>query len=454
MPRSRSRPASAPTYFPASTAPTNTAPSIRPFAVVLAGGGARGLAHAGALRALQHDGYRPSALVGVSMGAIVAATYALNPTWYEDLLALDTRRLPEPLTPQSHDALERCRVLLATGERFVRGLLLGWQGDERMRDHALDILTHLTRGRSLEEADPPVTVVATDLNTGERVALNSGPAAPAVYASAALAGVLPPAELYGRLLADGGYADLAPVDLARDHGVDRVLAVDPYQDTVRRPPRTGLETMLRAMEICHNRHASLRFALADIVVRPAFPFQIDTLEFRALRSAIAAGARAVVQARQAIRQALLYPTHEGLAPAFSSETSPRKDSIMPISNNCHGGSRTAERDDCYVAPLDKAVDPGHIADGAEARLLLAGLGCPNCAARVRNAILALDGVIAVDVSLEPQRAVAIYDPTRTLPDHLVEAVHRAGAASHHAYRAEIVEVRSFTATLAHTHGNA
>jgi len=259
------------------------------------------------------------------MGAIVAAAYALNPTWYQDLLALDTRGLPEPLTPRSRDALERCRALLAAGERLVRGLLLGWQGDERMRDHALDILTHLTRGRRLEEADPPVTVVATDLRTGRRVALNSGPAARAVYASAALAGVLPPLELDGHLLADGGYADLAPVDLAREGGVDRVLAVDPYQDTVRRDPRTGLESMLRAMEICHNRHASLRFALADLIVRPAFPFQIDTLNFRALRSAIAAGARGVVQARHAIRHVLLDTTHDTLAPASGWVGSFRKD---------------------------------------------------------------------------------------------------------------------------------
>ncbi len=98
---------------------------------------------------------------------------------------------------------------------------------------------------------------------------------------------------------------------------------------------------------------------------------------------------------------------------------------MPTSDNCHGGGPTAERDDCYVAPLDKAIDPGPIADGAEARLHLAGLGCTNCVTRVRNALLAVDGVIAVDVSLQPQRAVAIYDPSRTLPDLLIEAVLRS-----------------------------
>jgi NTE family protein len=48
------------------------------FALVLSGGGARGLSHAGVLRALIARGYIPSAVVGVSMGAVVGATYALN----------------------------------------------------------------------------------------------------------------------------------------------------------------------------------------------------------------------------------------------------------------------------------------------------------------------------------------------------------------------------------------
>ena len=48
------------------------------FGLVLAGGGARGMAHVGALRALNHHGYFPSVVAGVSIGALVAATYSLN----------------------------------------------------------------------------------------------------------------------------------------------------------------------------------------------------------------------------------------------------------------------------------------------------------------------------------------------------------------------------------------
>ena len=56
--------------------------TARKLGLVFAGGGARGFAHAGVLRALRQSGCEPSVMVGVSMGAVVAATFALNPDWY------------------------------------------------------------------------------------------------------------------------------------------------------------------------------------------------------------------------------------------------------------------------------------------------------------------------------------------------------------------------------------
>ena len=63
----------------------------KPVTLVFSGGGARGLSHAGVLRALVAGGYVPNAVVGVSMGAVVGATYALNDDWYDALVGMDTR---------------------------------------------------------------------------------------------------------------------------------------------------------------------------------------------------------------------------------------------------------------------------------------------------------------------------------------------------------------------------
>ena len=68
--------------------------TARKLGLVFAGGGARGFAHAGVLRALRQSGCEPSVLVGVSMGAVVATTYALNPDWYAALKAIDISGFP------------------------------------------------------------------------------------------------------------------------------------------------------------------------------------------------------------------------------------------------------------------------------------------------------------------------------------------------------------------------
>ena len=82
--------------------PMTDSPSHRSFALVLASGGARGYAHAGVLRALEAEGLRPSAIVGVSMGAVIGTTYALRPDWYETVLGVDTSPFPSRLpTPKS-----------------------------------------------------------------------------------------------------------------------------------------------------------------------------------------------------------------------------------------------------------------------------------------------------------------------------------------------------------------
>ncbi len=275
----------------------------RSFALVLSGGGVRGLAHAGVLQGLIHYGWRPAAIVGVSMGAIVAATYALNRDWYRALVNMDTRDFPEPPVASSSDLRERIRALLAS-ERALRDMLLGWGVGSRSLKQGQALLAGLTLDRRLEEGHIPVAVVATELRTGRRVVLREGPAAELIYASAALPGILPPLRRDGSLLADGTYVDNVPVDVAREFGVERVIAVDSTQINHRLEIRNGLQAMMRAMEICHHSHSQLRFKKADFVLRPPYPFAIDALDFRHKRCCAAAGLRAVRAHRRALAEIL------------------------------------------------------------------------------------------------------------------------------------------------------
>lgn len=272
-------------------------------ALVLGGGGARGAAHVGVLRALEHLGYRPSAIVGVSMGAIVGATYALNPDWYRQLVDLDRERVPMVLGTRRVRALAWLRSALESG-RALRELLLRWGALAAEESAIRELLSDLTLGKDLEEGRVKIAAVATDLSSGARVIIERGNAAQAVYASSALAGLLPPDRQGRVLLADGAYADIAPVDVARETGAEVVIAVDASQPGAAEPPANAFQAFVRAMEIGMAQHAQARFGEADLVIRPHFPLPVQTLDFGHHRLCVAAGLRAVLRERHQLAELL------------------------------------------------------------------------------------------------------------------------------------------------------
>jgi len=276
----------------------------RPFVMVLGGGGVRGFTHVGVLRYLESQGYAPSAIVGVSMGAIVGTTYALREDWYEALLAMDTSQFPTPVKAwkKGKGAAEKLHTVVETS-RVVWDMAFRWGVGERALEAGLAVLHRLFGDRRLEEGRIPIAVCATDLISGERVVTTEGSAVDAVYASAALAGVLPPFDTGDRLLADGAYADIAPIDVAREWG-EAVIAVDASQVTRATDIHHGYQAIVRATEICFLHHAHLRFAKADLVLTPSFPRYVDTLDFASMRLCAAAGVRAGRRQRTEIAQLL------------------------------------------------------------------------------------------------------------------------------------------------------
>jgi NTE family protein len=274
------------------TIPGGGEPSLPTFALVLAGGGARGFSHAGVLRALEEEGFRPSAIVGVSMGAVIGVTYALRLDWYDAVLEMDTHTFPQGLPAEKSTRFSRISLGWSY-LRFAKDLVFGWGPGMRALQEGRALLEDLTEGRDLQAGRIPVVVSTTDLTSGDRVLMRSGKAADAVYASAALAGILAPLKHEGMLLADGAYTDLAPVDVAREFGCSAVIAVDPGQTLIREEVTNGYQALIRATEICHLQHADLRFRQADLVLRPEFSRIINTLDFGSREESTAAGVRAV-----------------------------------------------------------------------------------------------------------------------------------------------------------------
>lgn len=171
--------------------------------VALGGGSARGYAHIGVLAALERRDLAPDVIVGTSFGAVVGALYALGHS--PAMLRRDAERL------RRRDVLPRLvdfgwhRGALFAGERLER-VLRGWVGDAR-----------------IEDLPRTFAVVATDVDTGERVVLREGPLALALRASTSLPGLFAPVAWRGRRLIDGGIG--APVPLGTLAGFDVDLAI-------------------------------------------------------------------------------------------------------------------------------------------------------------------------------------------------------------------------------------
>lgn len=273
------------------------------FGLVLSGGGARGLSHVGVLKSLLNMGYIPSCIVGVSMGALVGATYALNDNWYSELKSIDTSGFPSIPDFNVPGIAARLKNLLKA-ERSLQDMYFGWGSRQRTVDWANGVLASLTCGKQLQQGRVPIYISSTDMLSGKRVITSTGNAADAVYASSALAGILPPFDDGEHLLIDGAYSDIAPVDVVRKLGIECVIAVDPSQHETQKRPENGIQAMLRAFEICQNEHADMRLRKANLVLRPTFSRTIATLDFQYRRDCIAAGAHTVRKSALEIRQLL------------------------------------------------------------------------------------------------------------------------------------------------------
>jgi copper chaperone CopZ len=96
-------------------------------------------------------------------------------------------------------------------------------------------------------------------------------------------------------------------------------------------------------------------------------------------------------------------------------------------------------ENCYVEPIYKELIPAEQLQKADkATLIVWGMGCPNCATRVRNSLLTLEGVYGVDVYLNMSVAEISYDSQKISPTEFAVAIARVGNDDRHEYRAQLV----------------
>lgn len=96
-------------------------------------------------------------------------------------------------------------------------------------------------------------------------------------------------------------------------------------------------------------------------------------------------------------------------------------------------------ENCHVEPIEKVINVDELSEARIAALAVSGMGCVNCGTRVRNSLLALNGVVSADVDWQRGLALVDYVPAQTTLDALVNAVAAAGNDGRHDYRARVIE---------------
>ncbi|MFU8876996.1 MAG: patatin-like phospholipase family protein [Wenzhouxiangellaceae bacterium] len=181
--------------------------------LVLGSGGARGLAHIGAIAALEEAGYRIESIAGSSMGALVGGMYAAG--------KLDAYR-DWVRTLEQSDVFRLVDWTLSGG-----GLIRGEKIISRLRDMVGDV--------RIEDFDIEFTAVAVDIEQGREIWLGSGPLFDAIRSSIAIPGLFTPHRYRGRLLVDGGILNPVPVAPTLRCMTDLTIVVNVNGNIERRP---------------------------------------------------------------------------------------------------------------------------------------------------------------------------------------------------------------------------
>ena len=216
----------------------------RKIGLALGGGAALGGAHIGVLRAFEELGLRISYISGNSIGAVVACLYAFGKSWQEiDDIALDMNWLEVSNFSPSKYSLFSNRKL---GEK----------------------LKEIIGDKDFDEALIPLSIVASNLNTGDKTILKKGKVHVAVMASSAIPGLFKPVEIEGALLADGGLVENIPISLLQDSRADIIIGINLNARRSLRKPENWFGVMVNSYYTLIDSLSKAYTTNADLMIEP------------------------------------------------------------------------------------------------------------------------------------------------------------------------------------------
>lgn len=212
--------------------------------LVLSGGGTRGFAHLGAIKAFEEYGLKFDFVSGTSAGSLVGAFYASGMK-FEDMLNIarkidekDIRTSKLVFVPSKTDGIEKV-----------------------ITDNLGDI--------NIEDLKIPFTATAVDLKSTDEICLTKGNLAKAVAASCCVPAIFQPVEHNNRLLCDGGLRNTMPADIPKIFGCDYVVAIDVNKSRLYGTDSTKLvDVVMCSVRILMESNVFKGYEYSDIVLRP------------------------------------------------------------------------------------------------------------------------------------------------------------------------------------------
>ncbi len=280
--------------------------------LALGGGGARGFAHIGVIRALKHEKIPIDIIVGTSSGALIGGAYAsgtipeelerkiddyLNSEEYKSSAIRTIEKSHEgergPLTQKIQGFLQNKFLLLQA--MFKPGVLSTKEFQSMIDFFIPDIL--------IQDTTIPFRAVTTDLISGEQIICSKGSLRDAVMASSAVPGAIEPLERRGLLLSDGGIISMVPVNATRSEGADIVIAVNIARGIFSDEKlETAQEILDRAPDITSYYLTNYEITAADVVIRPDVG-NLHWSDFSRAGNLIAEGEKAALDSMPDIRKA-------------------------------------------------------------------------------------------------------------------------------------------------------
>jgi NTE family protein len=220
-------------------------------ALVLGGGGARGFAHIGVLKALQEEQIPVSLVVGTSVGSIAGALYCAGASLenlQNDIKDFDVGDI------SNFSSISLLEMLLT--DRLL--------SNKKLEDFINARIGEVT----FNQLQIPLVCIATDLITGERILLREGSVAFAARASSTVPGIFQPVEYNQRYLIDGGLSENIPVSVAKIFKADVIIAIPLSADITKNSVTNIFLTLMQAIYIQGQSLNQYNLSMSDVVISP------------------------------------------------------------------------------------------------------------------------------------------------------------------------------------------